>query len=96
MDYKKGHGTKADDWSTEPGPLERGPVFHGWSKELDGDNVQALYLGLQKLDAEERQMLDLAFFVGQSPSELALSLGCSREDLERIIHSALAKLASAQ
>jgi RNA polymerase sigma-70 factor, ECF subfamily len=96
IDHRKGDEDKADDWSMEPGPLERGPVFHGWSKELDGDNVQALFWGLYKLDSQERQVLDLAFFAGQTPAELTVSVGCSRADLERIISTALSKLSYAE
>jgi len=96
MEHLKGQGGKADDWSTEPSPLERGPVFHGWSRELDGDNVQALFAGLGRLDARESRVLDLAFFEGLNPAELTATLGCSRSELEQLIASALSKLDAAE
>jgi RNA polymerase sigma-70 factor (ECF subfamily) len=85
--HRQEHGSNA-----EPAPLERGPVFHGWSKELDGDHLQALFWGLHKLDTQERHVLDLAFFSGLNPSDMTSLLNCSRAELDRIIASALAKL----
>ena len=90
----RGMGVKAENWSTEPSPLEQGPVFHGWSKELDGDHVQSLFWALNKLTSDEKQVLDLAFFKGLNPVALTSALSRSRQDLDQLISSALAKLAT--
>ncbi len=92
MDHLRGRSVNADDGADEPRPLEQGPIFHGWSKEMDGDQVQALFGGLQRLDVQERQALDLAFFEGLNPGEIMSRMGCSRVDLDKHIASALAKL----
>ena len=96
IDHLKGRGMKADDGSSNPSPLEQGPVFHGWSKEMDGDHVQALFARLQDLDTQERQVLDLAFFEGRNPSELTSSLGCSKTELDHLISSTLSKLGTSE
>jgi RNA polymerase sigma-70 factor (ECF subfamily) len=97
MDHLKGHGlNNADDWSAQPSPLEQGPLFHGWSKELDGDYLQALYSALQKLDSEEKRALDLAFFKGLTPAEITTTLAISHADFDHLIASALAKLSASE
>ncbi len=94
--HLKGDGIQTDEESAEPSPLEQGRVFHGWSKEMDGDHVQALVAGLEKLDVHERQVLDLAFFEGLTSVELMSSIGSSKADLEALISSALAKLSASE
>lgn len=83
---------RSPKWPVEAKPLEQSALFHGWSRELDGDNVQALFWGLYKLDPQEKQLLDLAFFRGLTPSDLTVALGCPRAEVERLITSVLAKL----
>jgi len=96
MEHRKGRGVNADDWSAQPSPLEQGPIFHGWSKEMDGDQVQALFAALQKLDPQEKQALDLAFFEGLTPAEITATLACSHADLDHLIASALANLSASE
>jgi RNA polymerase sigma-70 factor (ECF subfamily) len=95
MEHLKGRSV-TDDWSAQPSPLEQGPLFHGWSKEMDGDQVQALFAALQKLDPQEKQALDLAFFEGLTPAEITATLACSHADLDHLIASALANLSASE
>jgi RNA polymerase sigma-70 factor (ECF subfamily) len=91
-DRLRGRSPNHDDWSGQPSPLEQGSLFHGWSKELDGDHMQSLFIALQKLDGEERRVLDMAFFEGMTLADLTASLGYSTSELDHLISSALAAL----
>jgi RNA polymerase sigma-70 factor (ECF subfamily) len=72
--------------------LERPAVFQDWSKSLSADRVQETYLAVRKLDAGEKRLLQLTFWEGITPSEVAGRLGHSRTEVESLIESTLAKL----
>jgi RNA polymerase sigma-70 factor (ECF subfamily) len=94
LDYRRGAETAGDDALMQPGSLERGAIFQDWSKSLDADRVQQSFARMQTLDDEQKQVLELAFFEGLSPAQLADRLGRSRSEAEFVINSAINKLTS--
>lgn len=77
----------------ESKPIDGVQIFQDWSKSLDGDRLQDSYFGLRNLDAEEKQIVELAFFEGMTPTELMSGLGLSSAELDKRMQSVLAKLA---
>jgi RNA polymerase sigma-70 factor (ECF subfamily) len=93
LDHRQGPDAIGDERFMQPGALERGAIFQDWSRRVDTDRVQESFLALRNLNAEERQILDLAFFEGLNPAELTVRLGRTQADIDKLIDSALAKLA---
>ena len=75
-----------------PNTLEREAIFQDWSSCLDAGRVEDSYLGLRQLSAEETTILNLAFFDGLDPGELASRLSIPQSDVDKLIYSALQKL----
>jgi RNA polymerase sigma-70 factor (ECF subfamily) len=73
--------------------LENEAILQDWFRNMDAERVQDAHGALHKLDAEEREVLHLAFFRGLDPAELTVRLGRPQADIDKLIHAALAKLA---
>ena len=72
--------------------LERGALFQDWSKTLNSSRVQETHLALRELSSEEKQLLELTFFEGLTPGELAGKWGRSHAEIAELIETALDKL----
>lgn len=92
ISHRKGQSPQMEDWSFPCHPMAEPSLFHGWQKELDGDHIQALFIALSGMAADEREILDRAFLEGLNLNDLTALLGCSRSELDALITSALGKL----
>jgi DNA-directed RNA polymerase specialized sigma24 family protein len=61
---------------------------------VDADRVQDAFLALRTLDANEKEVLELAFFEGLTAAEITVRTGRTPADVDKLIQSALVKVAS--
>ena len=93
LNHRRMSGGKSAELVTEAGVLEGGAIFQDLSNSVDGDRVEETFRSLRRLDADEKDVLELAFFEGLSAAEISVRLGRTVGEVEKLIGSALAKLA---
>jgi RNA polymerase sigma-70 factor (ECF subfamily) len=93
LDHRRGPDSVGDENLMQPGALERGAIFQDWSKAVDTERVQESFEGLSQLNEEEKRILELAFFEGLNPAELTVRLGRPQAEVDKLIDSALSKVA---
>lgn len=72
--------------------IDSGIVFQDWAKNFNADRAQDIYSAWLQLDKEELQVLELAFFEGLNPGEMAERLSIAQSEVNLLIGSALSKV----
>jgi RNA polymerase sigma-70 factor (ECF subfamily) len=86
-------GRKSAELATEAGVLDGGAIFQDWSNRVDGERVEETFRLLRRLDADEKDVLEMAFFEGLSAAEISGRMGRTAAEVDKLIDSAFAKLA---
>jgi len=94
LDHRRAAGPKPADRCSETSAREHVSIFQDWSRSVDADRVQDAFLALRTLDANEKEVLELAFFEGSTAAEITVRTGRTPADVDKLIQSALVKVAS--
>ena len=93
LDQRRAAASKAAERRIDESVLERGTIFQDWSRSVDGNRTEEAFLALRKLDADEKGVLELAFFEGLTAAEITARIGRTQAEVDKFIQSAIGKLA---